>query len=82
MFGCVSSAHPLRGSGPNLVLSGALFPCQTAATDTSVSPDWILHADRLSDTCIHIYVQVIYVFLDAFFHTHTHTHIQILSASC
>ncbi len=36
-------AHPLRGEGPNLVLSRALFLCQTAASDTSVSPDWTLY---------------------------------------
>lgn len=37
---CPVRAHPPRGAGPNMVRTSALFPCQTAATDTSVSPDW------------------------------------------
>lgn len=41
---CPVRAHPLRGAGPNMVLSTALFPCQTAATDTSISPDWTQQA--------------------------------------
>lgn len=40
---CPMRALRLRGEDPNLVLSGALLLCQTAATDTSVSPDWTLH---------------------------------------